>query len=369
MGGFDDGHATGLPPLSPARSRDGSDYAQPSAQVRQSQLLRRRPATTPPRSPSPQGISRRVGGPWLLGRSWFQLLIAAFLAVRSPRSPFWVTTPGTGRSSPAGEPATCSGSCTATYSPVCPSAGGSTNTAATAPTRTPPEAPTRTLGPGTDFTRAQAQVRTSTLARILTRNQSWLFFPMLLLEGINLRVSSVRSLLDGTRRRHSRPVEAALLAARAAAYLSVLVLVLRRGRRSRSSRSSKGCSACTLAPRSLPITKRMPISRAGDKTDYLRRQVLTARNIRGGRCVDFTFGGLNYQIGHHLCPSMPRPDLRRAQGLVRSFCADHDNRLQRRQAAGLLRPDAAPSARHRRARHVSGGAGRCQPAGRRRALV
>jgi fatty acid desaturase len=32
-------------------------------------------------------------------------------------------------------------------------------------------------------------------------------------------------------------------------------------------------------------------------------------------------GGLNYQIEHHLFPSMPRPNLRRSQPLVRAFCA------------------------------------------------
>jgi fatty acid desaturase len=38
--------------------------------------------------------------------------------------------------------------------------------------------------------------------------------------------------------------------------------------------------------------------------------------------VDFLMGGLNYQIEHHLFPSMPRPNLRRAQPLVRAFCAE-----------------------------------------------
>jgi fatty acid desaturase len=38
--------------------------------------------------------------------------------------------------------------------------------------------------------------------------------------------------------------------------------------------------------------------------------------------VDFTLGGLNYQIEHHLFPSMPRPNLRRAQPVVRAFCAE-----------------------------------------------
>ncbi len=34
-------------------------------------------------------------------------------------------------------------------------------------------------------------------------------------------------------------------------------------------------------------------------------------------------GGLNYQIEHHLFPSMPRPNLRKVQPLVRDYCAEH----------------------------------------------
>ena len=60
-----------------------------------------------------------------------------------------------------------------------------------------------------------------------------------------------------------------------------------------------------------PNHKGMPIIPAGMKVDFLRRQVLTSRNIRGGTAVDFAMGGLNYQIEHHLFPSMPRPNLRR----------------------------------------------------------
>jgi fatty acid desaturase len=56
--------------------------------------------------------------------------------------------------------------------------------------------------------------------------------------------------------------------------------------------------------------------------DYLRRQVLTSRNIRGGPLVDLALGGLNYQIEHHLFPSMPRPNLRRAQPIIRAYCAE-----------------------------------------------
>jgi fatty acid desaturase len=67
----------------------------------------------------------------------------------------------------------------------------------------------------------------------------------------------------------------------------------------------------------------MPIVPATMKLDFLRRQVLMSRNIRGGRFTDFMMGGLNHQIEHHLFPSMPRPNLRKARALVREHCAGH----------------------------------------------
>jgi fatty acid desaturase len=67
----------------------------------------------------------------------------------------------------------------------------------------------------------------------------------------------------------------------------------------------------------------MPTLTDADQLDFLRRQVLTSRNVAGSRLVDFVLGGLNYQIEHHLFPNMPRPNLRRAQPLIRAFCQQH----------------------------------------------
>src|SRR5262249_21747593 len=75
---------------------------------------------------------------------------------------------------------------------------------------------------------------------------------------------------------------------------------------------------CSFAPNH----KDTPIIGAHDKLDYLRRQVITSRNIRSGWIVDQLLGGLNYQIEHHLFPSMPRPHLCQAGPLVRGYCAD-----------------------------------------------
>ncbi len=70
----------------------------------------------------------------------------------------------------------------------------------------------------------------------------------------------------------------------------------------------------------------MPVLGEAAELSFLRRQVLTARNIRGNRLLGFLFGGLDLQIEHHLFPTMPRANLRRAQQLVRDFCAEHSIR-------------------------------------------
>src|SRR3954469_23979626 len=72
------------------------------------------------------------------------------------------------------------------------------------------------------FTSGDAQSRRRWPARALARRQAYLFFPLLLLEGINLHVASVRALLDGeTGRSRSKPVETLLLGVHLVGYLTV----------------------------------------------------------------------------------------------------------------------------------------------------
>ena len=69
-----------------------------------------------------------------------------------------------------------------------------------------------------------------------------------------------------------------------------------------------------------PNHKGMPIVNSEDQTSYLRRQAITSRNIRPNRVIDFMYGGLNYQIEHHLYPNMPRNQLGQARRVVKRFC-------------------------------------------------
>ena len=72
-----------------------------------------------------------------------------------------------------------------------------------------------------------------------------------------------------------------------------------------------------------PNHKGMLMVEDGHGLDFLRWQVLTSRNIRGGRLTDFFYGGLNYQIEHHLFPTMPRNRLLEAGKIVQPYCEKH----------------------------------------------
>ncbi|VDK73642.1 unnamed protein product [Onchocerca ochengi] len=57
---------------------------------------------------------------------------------------------------------------------------------------------------------------------------------------------------------------------------------------------------------------------------YVCLQLYTTRNMRPGILIDWLWGGLNYQIEHHLFPSMPRHNLKVVMPLVKEFCMEND---------------------------------------------
>src|ERR687898_3672321 len=159
------------------------------------------------------------------------------------------------------------------------------------------------------------------LVRLIARYQAWLFFPLLLLEAAHLHLASIKAIFRGSGR--ANLVEGLLLLAHVAAFVAALVLVLSPLQAVAVVVVQQGLFRLYLGCSFAPDHKGMPTLTEADQLDFLRRQVLTSRNVRGSRFVDFLLGGLNYQIEHHLFPNMPRPNLRHAQPLVRAFCAHH----------------------------------------------
>ena len=160
------------------------------------------------------------------------------------------------------------------------------------------------------------------LGQWIAARQGWLFFPLLTLEGLGLHASSLRHLLRRDANRLDR-VDAAIVISRLAGYVAALYLLLPVGKASAFLGLQLAVFGVCLGAAFAPNHKGMPLVPAGMRLDFLRRQVLMSRNIRGGVLIDFAMGGLNYQIEHHLFPSMPRPTLRLVRPIVREYCAVH----------------------------------------------
>ena len=171
------------------------------------------------------------------------------------------------------------------------------------------------------FTPEQASSKHG-LVRLVARYQGWLFFPLLGLEAAHLHTASVKAVLGG--RGRANAVEGLLLVVHLAAYLTALWLVLQPLQALVFLAVQQGLFGLYLGCAFAPNHKGMPTLTEADELDFVRRQVLTSRNVAGSRLVDWLLGGLNYQIEHHLFPNMPRPNLRHAQPLIQAFCRQHD---------------------------------------------
>ncbi|SCE90126.1 Fatty acid desaturase [Micromonospora matsumotoense] len=166
------------------------------------------------------------------------------------------------------------------------------------------------------------------LGRWMARRQAWLFFPLLLLEGLALHVASIQAIIgresDGRWRvpmRH-RAIEASLLVVHAVGYVGLLLAVMSPVKALLFAAVHQGLWGFYMGCAFAPNHKGMLMPTDEDDLDYLRKQVLTSRNVSGSWLVDLALGGLNYQIEHHLFPNMPRGNLRRAQPLVKAYCAE-----------------------------------------------
>ncbi|KAG6024034.1 hypothetical protein E4U41_001875 [Claviceps citrina] len=66
----------------------------------------------------------------------------------------------------------------------------------------------------------------------------------------------------------------------------------------------------------------MSTSDLGEDESFPQRQLRTTMDVDCPGWLDFIHGGLQFQAVHHLFPRMPRHNLRKAQRMVKEFCAD-----------------------------------------------
>src|SRR5581483_6613758 len=163
------------------------------------------------------------------------------------------------------------------------------------------------------WTGGQARDRRSGFGVWAARNQANLLFPLLLLEALNIRVAGLQAV--------RRPRDLVLQLTHVVVYLGGLLLVLGPGRTAVFVAVHQALVGLHLGVAFVPGHTGMAMPPEGSRWDFLRKQVLTTRNVTGGVVTTWFLGGLNHQIEHHLFPNMPRANLRRAASLVRSHCA------------------------------------------------
>jgi fatty acid desaturase len=160
------------------------------------------------------------------------------------------------------------------------------------------------------------------LAKFIGKHQGKTFFPLLTLEGFNLHVSGLRALRQPYLKR--RWAEGGLMFTHIIGYVAVLFYVLPVGMAFAFLLVHQAVFGVYLGSCFAPNHKGMPTMRGDARPDFLRKQVLTSRNVKGGWFTNMMMGSLNYQIEHHLFPSMPSPHLPEAQKIVREYCAELD---------------------------------------------
>jgi fatty acid desaturase len=169
------------------------------------------------------------------------------------------------------------------------------------------------------------------LFRFLTRFQVYTFLPLLALEGLGMKAASLQWLV--MQRKRGRWLELSLVLVHHVLLIgflgyfsgwpsTVVFLVFQH----------LGAGLYFSAVFA-PNHKGQPVFDEEPDLDFITLQLATARNIRNSHHLDFLYGGQNFQIEHHLFPSMPRCNLPRASRLVRPFC---ESRQLRYHETGLL---------------------------------
>ena len=155
--------------------------------------------------------------------------------------------------------------------------------------------------------------------RRVTRNQAWLIWVLVWLQGLTLKVDSLVFLARNPR---TTRVEQAVLALHVAlwmvpamvigvadAWLNYSLMTLLIGGYT---------GACFLVNH---IGTR--VIEPGERRSHFLHEVEVTRNLGASRLADFVFGGLNNHIEHHVFPSMPTARLRAARTITREFCRRH----------------------------------------------
>ena len=170
------------------------------------------------------------------------------------------------------------------------------------------------------YTEEQALASTGVL-RFMVRYQAFFFYPVLLLTSLSLFFGGIAYLMRRERVKYPL-IEPVLVLGGVALYLGLIFVFLPPWQAGLFIVVHRALSGFHMGAVFAPNHKGMPVLDKETELDYMRQQVLTARDVRPSPLVDYMYGGLNYQIEHHLFPNMPRNRFKEAKVVVKAFCHD-----------------------------------------------
>ena len=170
------------------------------------------------------------------------------------------------------------------------------------------------------FTEEEARSRQGFL-RFMVKYQAYFVLPLELLGWLTFLIFSLRFLLE---RKAKYPLgEMSVMTLHYLLYFGLLFSCLNIWQAIVFFIVQRALYGLYLGSVAAPNHKGMLVLDKDSSMDFLRSQVLTSRNVKAHPLTDFWYGGLNYQIEHHLFPTMPRNRLREAQQIVRAYCEQH----------------------------------------------
>ena len=158
------------------------------------------------------------------------------------------------------------------------------------------------------------------LAKFLVKRQAFIWFPLLTSVAIIMRYGNTATLAKNLTGKNWKfhIIEVIFLLAGGALYFGFIFSFLSFTQALAFLLVNNVLTGLYMGTSFATNHKAMPLMK--EKLDFLRMQVLTARNVKSNLLTDIWFGGLNYQIEHHLFPSMPRNNYGKAGKIIKAFC-------------------------------------------------
>ena len=166
------------------------------------------------------------------------------------------------------------------------------------------------------------QLQGSAVPRPLVRVQQYTFFPILLFARLAWAQQSVEYVVDLVKARGpGAAVEAAALTLHYGWYVGAAFTTLP---------PLAALAYCVMAQLFCGLLLALVFVQShngmevySSQKDFVTAQVVSTRDIAPGPWADWFSGGLNYQVEHHIFPTLPRHNLGAVAPAVKALCEKH----------------------------------------------